>query len=123
MLSWFREVGRPIASVALVSLVTFAISSAIPHADDCHGDECAAVTLHDPSSHSIGRSESSSEHPNHCVACHLSRSVRPAHEAAPLLVPVATEDVRITVDVVSLPSQDALLRPSLRAPPVSPSLT
>ena len=122
MLSWFREVCRPIASVALVSLVTFAISSAVPHTDDCHGDECAAVALHDASSHSIGRSDESGEHPNHCVACHLSRSVRPAPEAMPLLVPVTTEDRRIAIDVFSLPSQAALLRPSLRAPPVSPSL-
>ena len=121
MLSWFREMCRPIASLALVSLVTFAITSAVPHTDDCHGDECA-VTLHDASSHSVGRSETSSEQPNHCVACHLSRSVRPAPDATPLTVPVAAEDARIAVDVFSLPSQVSLLRPSLRAPPASPTL-
>jgi hypothetical protein len=122
MLSWFREWSRPIASVALVSLVVLTISLAVPHADDCHGAECGAVALHDPSGHSIGRSDESSDQPNHCVACHFTRSARPAPETTGLLVPVDAEDARITIDVFSLPSQTSLLRPSLRAPPVSPSL-
>jgi hypothetical protein len=122
MLSWFREWCRPIASVALVSLVTLTISSAVPHADDCHGAECAAVALHDPSGHSIGRSEEPGEQPHHCVVCHWTRSVRPAPETTDLFAPVVAEDARIAIDVFSLPSQTSLLRPSLRAPPVSPSL-
>jgi hypothetical protein len=122
MLSWFREWVRPIAGVSLVSLVTLTISTALPHADDCHGAECGAVALHDPSGHVVERSKQAGEHPNHCVVCHWTRSVRPAPETTGLLVPVDAEDARITVDVFSLPSQTALLRPSLRAPPASPGI-
>jgi hypothetical protein len=120
MLSWFREWGRPIASAALVSLVTLTISSALPHVDDCHGAECVAITLHDPSDHSIGRSQETGEHEHHCIACHLTRSVRPAPETAQLFAPVVAEDARLALDLVSFASQTSLLRPSLRAPPVSP---
>jgi hypothetical protein len=122
MLSWFRGWCRGIASVALVSLVTLTISSALPHADDCHGAECAAVALHDASDHSIGRTHGVSEHEHHCIACHLTRSVRPAPETTQLFAPVAAKDDRIALDVFTLPSQTSLLRPSLRAPPASRSL-
>jgi hypothetical protein len=122
MLSWFRQWGRPIASAALVSLVTLTISTALPHADDCHGAECGAVALHDPSGHNVERSKQAGDQPNHCVVCHWTRSVRPAPETTGLLVPVDVEDARITIDVLSLPSQTSLLRPSLRAPPASPRL-
>jgi hypothetical protein len=122
MLAWFRARCRGIASAALVSLVTLTISSAVPHAVDCHGAECDAVALHDPSGHSVGRSEQSGEHPNHCVACHWTRSVRPAPETTQLLAPVVAEDGRIALDAFRLPAQASLLRPSLRAPPASPDL-
>jgi hypothetical protein len=105
-----------------VSLVTLTISSAVPHADDCHGAECAAVARHDPSGHTVGRFEQTGEHPNHCVACHWTRSVRPAPETTQVPAPVVAEDGRIALDAFSLPAQTSLLRPSLRAPPVSPDL-
>ena len=122
MLAWFRARCRGIASAALVSLVTLTISLALPHADDCHGAECEAVALHDPSGHSVGRSQQADEHPNHCIACHWTRSVRPAPETTQLLAPVAAEDSRIALDAFSLSSQTSLLRPSLRAPPAAPNL-
>jgi hypothetical protein len=102
-----------------VSLITLTISSAAPHADDCHGAECGAVALHDPSGHSVGRSKDTGEHPNHCVACHWTRSVRPAPETTPLSAPLVAEDARIATDVFTLPSQTSRLGPSLRAPPAS----
>jgi hypothetical protein len=122
MLSWFRRWSRSIASAALVSLAALTLSSAAPHADDCHDAECGLAAPHHPSSHSVGRPQESSDHPIHCVLCHLTRSVRPATETAPLFAPVDAEDVRLSVDVFSALSQASFAQPSLRAPPASPSL-
>jgi hypothetical protein len=122
MLSWFRGWSRSIASAALVSLVTLTISSAVPHPDDCHEADCDLVVLHDPSGHSIDRPEkSSSGQPIHCVLCHWTRLVRPTPETAPFFAPAVAEDVRASIDVFSAHSHTSLARPSLRAPPSSPS--
>ena len=122
MLSWFRERCRAVASVALVSLVTLTISSAAPHADDCHGAECSSVTLHDASAHRIGRPADTNDHAEHCVVCHWTRTIRPAPETTHPLAPVDAENARIVLDASAAVSETALARPSLRAPPVSPGL-
>jgi hypothetical protein len=122
MLSWFREWSRPIASAALLSLVTLTLSSAVPHSDDCHGAECGPIALHDPSDHSVSRSQESSGQPDHCLVCHWTRSARPTPEAQHLFAPTVAEDVRVAIDVVNLPSQSSLAQPSLRAPPAAPVL-
>ena len=122
MLSWFRQWSRSIASAALLSLVTLTISSAAPHPDDCHDAECGPAAPHDPSGHSIGRTQESSGQPIHCVLCHFARSVRPTPETAPFFAPVDAEDVRVSIDVFSVPSQTSVTQPSLRGPPASPSL-
>src|SRR5262245_58784944 len=122
MLSWFRAWSRSIAGAALFALVTLTISSAAPHPDDCHDDECGLALPHDPSGHSVGRTQQSSDHPIHCVLCHWTRSVRPAPETAQLVAPALTENVRVSVDVVVAPSQTFLAQPALRGPPVTPAL-
>ena len=122
MLSWFREWSRSIASAALVSLVTLTISSSAPHPDDCHDAECGPATPHDPSGHGVNRRHESNREPIHCVLCHWTRSVRPTPETAPLFAPGVVEEVRTSLDTFSAHSQTSLARPSLRAPPASPSL-
>jgi len=121
MLSWFRERSRSIASAALLALVTLTISSAAPHPDDCHDAECGLGLPHDPSGHSIGKTQESSGQPIHCVLCHWTRSVRPpTHGTTPLFAPALAEDVRISFDVFIAPSQTVLAQPALRGPPATP---
>jgi hypothetical protein len=117
MLSWFRQRSRSIAGAALLALVTLTISSAVPHSDDCHDAECALTLPHDPNGHSIGRSQESSGQPIHCVLCHWTRSVRLAPETAQFVAPTFSEDVRVSIDVFTTPSQTALAQPALRGPP------
>lgn len=121
MLSWFRERSRSIASTALLSLVTLTLSSAVPHRDDCHDAECAQAAPHDPSGHSVSRPQESSGQPLHCVLCHWTRSVRTTPQSAPLFAPAVVEEIQVSVDVFDGSSQTSLVRPSLRAPPTSPS--
>ena len=119
MLSWFRERSRSIASAALFALVTLTISSAAPHPDDCHDADCALTLPHDPSGHSIGRSQESSEQPIHCVLCHWTRSVRPTPGTAPLFAPLLAENANGVLDVFSTPAQTFLAQPALRGPAVT----
>jgi hypothetical protein len=121
MLSWFREWSRSIASAALLSLVTLTLSSAAPHEDDCHGAECGQALPHDPSSHSLTRPQASEGQPIHCVLCHWTRSVRTTPQSTPLFTPAVGEEIQISLDVFDGSSQTSLVRPSLRAPPASPS--
>lgn len=122
MLSWFRAWSRSIASAALLALVTLTISSAAPHPDDCHDADCGLGLPHDPSGHSIGKTQESTGQPFHCVLCHWTRSVRPTPETAPLFAPVLAEDVRVSLDVFIAPSQTVLAQPALRGPPTTPVL-
>ena len=78
MLQWFRARARSVGATALLSLVTLTVGSALPHPDDCHDAMCAVVVPHDPSAHSIGRTDTSHDNrPLHCVLCHWTRIVRP----------------------------------------------
>jgi hypothetical protein len=122
MLSWFRKQSRSVASAALLALVTLTISSAAPHPDDCHDADCGLGLPHDPSGHSIGKTQESSGQPIHCVLCHWTRSVRPTPESAPFFAPVVSEDVKVSLDVFTTPSQTVLAQPALRGPPATPGL-
>jgi len=121
MLSWFREWSRSISSAALVSLVTLTLSSAAPHKDDCHDNECGVAAPHDPTGHRVSRPQESAGQPIHCVFCHWTRSVRPTPETVSLFAPAVAEEIQRSPDVFSVRSQTSLARPSLRAPPASPS--
>jgi hypothetical protein len=123
MLSWFRGWSRSIASAALLSLVTLTVSSAVPHQDDCHDAECVRAAPHDPAGHSVSRPQESSGQPLHCVLCHWTRSVRTTPQPTPLFAPAAVEEIQVSLDVFSGSSQTSLARPSLRAPPASPSFS
>ena len=122
MLSWFRERSRSLASAALLALVTLTLSSAAPHADDCHDAECGLGLPHDPTGHSVDRTQESSGQPIHCVFCHWTRSVRPAPDTAQFVAPALSEDVRVSIDVFAAPSQTFLAQPALRGPPTTPGL-
>jgi len=122
MLSWFRAQSRSIASAALLALATLTISSAAPHPDDCHDADCALTLPHDPSGHSIGKTQESSGQPIHCVLCHWTRSVRPTPGALPFFAPLLAEDVKVSLDVFIASSQTVLAQPTLRGPPATPSL-
>lgn len=119
MLSWFRERSRSIAAAALLALVTLTVSSAAPHPDDCHEADCGLPVPHDPSGHSLGKTQESGEQPLHCVLCHWTRSVRPTPEGAPLCVPAVAEIGSVSVDVFITPSQIVLTQPALRGPPAT----
>ena len=125
MLQWFRARARSVGAVALLSLVTLSVSSAMPHRDDdCHDAICAVVVPHDPSAHSIGRDDTShNDRPLHCVLCHWTRIVRPSATSAFHLAPAVDRTVRFLFDVVRAPEAFlAAAQPPLRAPPSSPAL-
>jgi len=119
MLSWFRRRTRSISSAALISLITLTVWSSAPHPDDCYDSACAPVAPHDPSSHSVGRTQHASDQPLHCVLCHWTRWVRPIPETSLALAPVVNEAIRATVVVFRPPSQFSATQPPLRAPPVT----
>ncbi len=122
MLPWFRAWSRSIAGAALLALVTLTISSAAPHPDDCHDGECGLALPHDPSGHSVGRPQQSSDQPIHCVLCHWTRSVRPAPQTAQFIAPTLVENIRVAVDAVIVASQTFLSQPALRGPPATRTL-
>ena len=122
MFSWFRTRSRSIASAALLALVTLTISSAAPHPDDCHDADCDLALPHDPSGHSVGKTQASSGQPIHCVFCHWTRTVRPTPATAQFVAPALSKDVRVLVDVFIAPSQTSLAQPALRGPPATPVL-
>src|SRR6185295_18544287 len=98
MLQWFRARARSVGATALLSLVTLTVGSALPHPDDCHDAMCAVVVPHDPSAHSIGRTDTSHDNrPLHCVLCHWTRIVRPTATVAHHLTPAVDRTVRFFV--------------------------
>ena len=121
MLQWFRARARSVGAVALLSLVTLSVSSAMPHRDDdCHDAICAVVVPHDPSAHSVSRSDTSHvSRPLHCVLCHWTRTFRPSAQAAHPLAPAVDRAVRVLVHVVFAPEAFLAAQPPLRAPPAS----
>jgi len=123
MLQWFRARARSVGATALLSLVTLIVGSSLPHPDDCHDAICAVVVPHDPSAHSIGRTDTSHEgRPLHCVLCHWTRIARPAANTAHHPTPAVDRTVRFLVDLVFAPEAFLAAQPPLRAPPVPPSL-
>ena len=120
MLQWFRARARSVGATALLSLVTLTVWSALPHRDDCYDAICAVVVPHDPSAHSVGRTDSSiDDRPLHCVLCHWTRIVRPPSTVTHYLTPAVDRAVRVLVDVVSAPEAFFAAQPPLRAPPSS----
>src|SRR5215510_2521900 len=88
MMQWFRARARSVGATALLSLVTLTVWSALPHPDDCYDAICAVIVPHDPSAHSVGRTDSwNGDRPLHCVLCHWTRTFRPSAQAAHLLAP------------------------------------
>ena len=120
MLQWFRAKARSVGATALLSLVTLTVWSALPHQDDCHDEICAVIVPHDPSAHSVGRTDSSNgDRPLHCVLCHWTRTFRPSAQAAHPLAPAVDRAVRVLVHVVLAPEAFLAAQPPLRAPPTS----
>ena len=120
MLQWFRAKARSFGATALLSLVTLTVWSALPHRDDCHDEICAVIVPHDPSAHSVGRTDSSNgDRPLHCVLCHWTRIVRPSATVSHHLTPAVERTVRFLVDVVVAPEAFLVAQPPLRAPPAS----
>jgi hypothetical protein len=123
MLQWFRAKARSVGATALLSLVTLTIWSALPHQDDCHDEICAVIVPHDPSAHSVGRSDTSHEsRPLHCVLCHWTRIARPSVTVAHHIAPAVERSARLFVNVVRAPQAILAAQPPLRAPPSSPTL-
>jgi hypothetical protein len=123
MLQWFRARARSVGATALLSLVTLSVWSAMPHRDDCHDAICAVVVPHDPSAHSVGRTDTSDEgRPLHCVLCHWTRIARPSANVAHHIAPAVERSARLFVNVVSAPQAILAAQPPLRAPPSSPAL-
>ena len=123
MLQWFRAKARSFGATALLSLVTLTVWSALPHRDDCHDEICAVIVPHDPSAHSVGRTDSSNgDRPLHCVLCHWTRIVRPSTNTAHHIEPVVERNARSFVNIVRSPQAVVAAQPPLRAPPTPPSL-
>lgn len=122
MLQWFRARARSVSAIALVSLVTLAVWSALPHRDDCYDEICAVVVPHDPSAHRVGRADTSDDsRPLHCVLCHWTRIARPSTTVAHHIGPVLERRARFVVNLVRAPQAILAAQPPLRAPPSSPA--
>lgn len=107
---------RLVAAAVLVSLLVVGTTSAVPHADDCHGEACGISGPHDPDAHQAGPPSSHDAH-QHCAVCHWARSFRQSSDARAAIAPPAEHDFRVhAID-------DAPLRlfrasqPPLRSPP------
>jgi hypothetical protein len=118
MLGWFRRQARSASALVLVPLVALTLCSSAPHADDCHGPDCARAVPHDPSQHAVERSEHSSEAPLHCVLCHLPRLAR-FQEAAFTFAQAAGETFHGWYPASSILTPFSSAQPPLRAPPVT----
>jgi hypothetical protein len=123
MMSWFRARIRSTGAAVLLSLAAVGGLSPSTHAGDCHGDDCYSIVVaHDPSGHSWTRDSSSdASSSQHCILCHLTRSIRPRPNAAYHAAPPLESSVNIHVLVVALPAIDPATRPPLRAPPIAPA--
>ena len=122
MLSWFRTRGRLLAAAVLVSLVTLGTLSAVPHADDCHGEPCVfSIAAHDPSQHAIQNAASGEDHTLHCVVCHWTRLHRPSVDVTRQFAPYIERHDRVPVETIAVSPVFPAAQPPLRSPPDVPS--
>jgi hypothetical protein len=119
-----RALGAKAREIAALLLVSLAVSGGVRllpgHAADGHDIACTpGVALpHDESDHRLASDQgAASEHPLHCLVCHLARSLRPA--SAPLKQPAPDLPPRAFVhtDFVPAPMAAVSAQPSPRSPP------
>lgn len=108
---------RLVALAVVLSLAWVGVSSAVPHADDCHAEVCAGVAgPHDPEAHRVGPAAADDTH-QHCAVCHWVRALREDSGSSQTLAAPAARTVRGHVVSATPPPARSVARPPLRAPP------
>lgn len=122
MVQWFRERARTVAASVLVALAGLSLSTALPHADDCHEGDCVRIVgTHSAESHHVGAPSSHEPH-QHCAVCHWVRAFRHSATQTSGVVSITQYDVRVHVPVLAAPLVFPAAQPPLRSPPFSPAL-